>query len=169
MDFKNDGMIGNLPKNINKEVPTPNADAKRITKLVKHDGDVVGYELSNGQRVSKDEGIQMAKMGEIAGVDADGCGVVGNGLITDGLDLGPGGLRLQQGMIDMGEDFFTGHIIFLHQFLLARRTFAMPTALRAIAVTDAVAPMMPRTRPETRNAKPFRPRFIIPYLHCFVT
>ena len=24
----------------------------------------------------------------------------------------------------------------------------------AIAVTDAVAPMMPRTRPETRNAKP---------------
>ena len=34
MDFKNDGMIGNLPKNINKEVPTPNADTKRITKLV---------------------------------------------------------------------------------------------------------------------------------------
>ena len=68
MNFKNYGMIGNLPKNINKEVPTPNSDAKRITKLVKHDGDVVGYELSNGQRVSKDEGIQMAKMGEIAGV-----------------------------------------------------------------------------------------------------
>ena len=68
MNFKNYGMIGNLPKNINKEVPTPNSDAKRITKLVKHDGDVVGYELSNGQRVSKDEGIQMAKIGEIAGV-----------------------------------------------------------------------------------------------------
>ena len=29
---------------------------------------MVGYELSNGQRVTKDEGIQMAKMGEIAGV-----------------------------------------------------------------------------------------------------
>ena len=68
MDLKNDGVIGNLPKNINKEVPTPNDDAKRITKLVKHSGDVVGYELSNGQRVTKDEGIQMAKMGEIAGV-----------------------------------------------------------------------------------------------------
>ena len=68
MDFKNDGVIGNLPKNINKEVPTPNADAVRICKLVKHDGDVVGYELSNGQRVTKDEGIHMAKMGEIAGV-----------------------------------------------------------------------------------------------------
>jgi hypothetical protein len=68
MDFKNDGVIGNLPKNINKEVPTPNADAVRICKLVKHEGDVVGYELSNGQRVTKDEGIQMAKMGGIAGV-----------------------------------------------------------------------------------------------------
>ena len=30
MDFKNDGVIGNLPKNINKEVPTPNVDAVRI-------------------------------------------------------------------------------------------------------------------------------------------
>ena len=68
MDFRNDGVIGNLPKNINKEVPTPNADAKTITKLVKQVGDVVGYELSNGQRITKDEGIQMAKMGEIAGV-----------------------------------------------------------------------------------------------------
>ena len=68
MDFKNDGVIGNLPKNINKEVPTPKADAKRITKLVKHDGEVVGYELSNGQRISKDEGMQMAKIGEISGV-----------------------------------------------------------------------------------------------------
>ena len=68
MDFRNDGVIGNLPENINKEVPTPNADAVRISKLVKHSGDVVGYELSNGQRISKDEGIEMAKNGEIAGV-----------------------------------------------------------------------------------------------------
>lgn len=68
MDLKNDNRIGNLPKDINKEVPTPNADAKRITKLVKQSGDVIGYELSNGKRVSKDEGIIMAKVGEIAGV-----------------------------------------------------------------------------------------------------
>ena len=66
MDFKNDGVIGNLPKNINKAEPTPNVAAVWICKLDKHDGDVVGYELSNGQRVTKDEGIQMAKMGEIA-------------------------------------------------------------------------------------------------------
>jgi len=68
MEFKNDGMIGNLPKNINKEVPKPNADATRICKLVKNSGDVVGYELSNGQVISKEEGIQMAKGGQIAGV-----------------------------------------------------------------------------------------------------
>ncbi len=64
----NDGMIGNLPKNINEEVPTPDANAMKITKLVKHSGDVVGYELSNGQRVSKEEGISMAKAGHISGV-----------------------------------------------------------------------------------------------------
>ena len=49
----------------------------------------------------------------IAGVDADGCGVVGNGFVTQGLDLGPGGLRLQQGVIDMGENFFAGHVVVL--------------------------------------------------------
>lgn len=68
MDFKNDGMIGNLPININKEVPTPSSDAKTITKLVKHSGEVVGYELSNGNIVSKDEAISLAKQGEISGV-----------------------------------------------------------------------------------------------------
>ncbi|MGL5751164.1 MAG: DUF3892 domain-containing protein [Paraclostridium sp.] len=67
MDFNN-GMIGNLPANINKDIPIPNSDAKRITKLVKHSGDVVGYELSNGNIVSKEEAISLAKQGEILGV-----------------------------------------------------------------------------------------------------
>lgn len=68
MEFKNDGMIGGLPKNINEVVPNPESDALRISKLIKHSGDVVGYELSNGQQISKDEGIQMAKGGHILGV-----------------------------------------------------------------------------------------------------
>ncbi len=68
MDLRNDNMIGGLPKNINEQVPTPNANAQRITKLVKHSGSVVGYELSNGNVVSKDEAIQMAKSGQIEGV-----------------------------------------------------------------------------------------------------
>lgn len=64
----NDSMEGNLPKNINKEIPTPKEDAKTITKLVKHSGEVIGYELSDGQLTTKEDGIQMAKDGEIAGV-----------------------------------------------------------------------------------------------------
>lgn len=68
MEFKNDGMIGNMPISINKEIPTPNENAKAITKLVKHSGEVVGYELSNGKIVSKDDAILMAKQGEISGV-----------------------------------------------------------------------------------------------------
>ncbi|MGL5692937.1 MAG: DUF3892 domain-containing protein [Peptostreptococcaceae bacterium] len=68
MDFENDGIIGGLPKNINEVVPNPQSDALRVCKLIKHSGDVVGYELSNGQQINKDEGIQMAKNGQISGV-----------------------------------------------------------------------------------------------------
>lgn len=68
MSDLNDGIIGNLPKNINKEIPIPGPGAQNITKLVKHSGDVVGYELANGDRISKDEGISMAKEGKISGV-----------------------------------------------------------------------------------------------------
>ncbi|ATD54130.1 DUF3892 domain-containing protein [Clostridium chauvoei] len=68
MNNQNDGMMGGLPININKEVPTPNADAKAIKSLIKHSGEVIGYELSNGERVSKEEGVQLAKAGNIQGV-----------------------------------------------------------------------------------------------------
>ena len=51
MNKENDGMIGRLPININKEVPTPNSDAESIKALIKKSGEVVGYELSNGERV----------------------------------------------------------------------------------------------------------------------
>ncbi|GAA0822804.1 DUF3892 domain-containing protein [Clostridium tertium] len=68
MNEENDGMIGRLPININKEVPTPNSDAESIKALIKKSGEVVGYELSNGERVSKEEGVQMAKNGQISGV-----------------------------------------------------------------------------------------------------
>lgn len=68
MNKENDGMIGRLPININKEVPTPNSDAESIKALIKKSGEIVGYELSNGERVSKEEGVQMAKSGQISGV-----------------------------------------------------------------------------------------------------
>ncbi|WP_243176703.1 DUF3892 domain-containing protein [Clostridium gasigenes] len=64
----NDGMMGGLPININKVVPNPDSEAMEITKLVKKSGDVTGYELSNGEKISKEQGVQMAKEGHIAGV-----------------------------------------------------------------------------------------------------
>lgn len=50
------------------EVPNPKADAKEIVGLVKTSGRVTGYQLSDGSTVSKEEGVAMAKAGEIQGV-----------------------------------------------------------------------------------------------------
>lgn len=50
------------------EVPTPKADAKEIVGLVKSSGKISGYQLSDGSTVSKEEGVSMAKTGEIQGV-----------------------------------------------------------------------------------------------------
>ena len=68
MDKNHDGMIGGLPVNNNKEIPTANSDAKSITALIKHSGDVVGYQLSDGAKVTKEEAINIAKAGGISGV-----------------------------------------------------------------------------------------------------
>ena len=68
MDNNKDEMLGGLPININKVVPDATSDAMQVTKLVKHSGDVTGYELSNGQKISKEQGVQMAKEGHISGV-----------------------------------------------------------------------------------------------------
>lgn len=50
------------------EVPTPKTDAKEIVGLVKSGGRITGYQLSNGTTVSREEGVAMAKAGEIQGV-----------------------------------------------------------------------------------------------------
>ncbi|MEG1426869.1 MAG: DUF3892 domain-containing protein [Oscillospiraceae bacterium] len=62
------GHFGNLPSNINIMSPVPNKDAKSISRLVKTGGKVSGYELSDGQIVSKTEGVALAKQGGIRGV-----------------------------------------------------------------------------------------------------
>ena len=49
-------------------MPTPKADAKEIVGLVKSSGRITGYQLSNGSTVSKEEGVAMAKAGDIKGV-----------------------------------------------------------------------------------------------------
>lgn len=68
MSDKNDGRIGRMPAAINEINPEPRSDAKEITKVVKHSGEITGYELSNGERISKEEGIRRAKSGDIRGV-----------------------------------------------------------------------------------------------------
>lgn len=50
------------------EVPRANANAKEIVGLVKNSGRVTGYQLSDGSTVSKEEGVAMAKAGDIRGV-----------------------------------------------------------------------------------------------------
>lgn len=57
-----------LPLNAFREIPTPNADAKRITALQRQSGKTVGYQLSDGSLLSKADAISLARSGGIAGV-----------------------------------------------------------------------------------------------------
>ncbi len=50
------------------QIPNPNADATEIVGLIKHSGRITGYQLSNGSNVSKEQGVNMAKAGDIKGV-----------------------------------------------------------------------------------------------------
>lgn len=62
------GRIGNLPANINIMNPVPRKDAKAITGLIRKNGKVSGYTLSDGRVLSKREGVALAKQGGIRGV-----------------------------------------------------------------------------------------------------
>ena len=57
-----------LVKNTLDEIPEAKCNAKRITGLVKENGRVTGYQLSDNTIVEKPQAVQMAKHGEIAGV-----------------------------------------------------------------------------------------------------
>ena len=60
--------IGNLPANINIMNPVPNKDAKEIQRLIRTNGKISGYQLSDGTVLSKAEGVALAKQGGIRGV-----------------------------------------------------------------------------------------------------
>ena len=66
MDKKPD--LTTLPLMAMSEIPTPQPNARHITGLVKESGRITGYQLSDGQVVSKDEGIALARQGGLAGV-----------------------------------------------------------------------------------------------------
>ena len=57
-----------LPMMALQDIPKPNADAKEITALVKEDGRITGYQLSDGRVLNKEDGVQHAKQGGIRGV-----------------------------------------------------------------------------------------------------
>ena len=68
MNTENNNLGSELAYNALDEVPQPKADAKEITGLLKSGGKISGYQLSDGSTISKEEGVAMAKAGEIRGV-----------------------------------------------------------------------------------------------------
>lgn len=67
-EIKKEEFSADLAKNTLDEIPQPSANAKEIIGLIKHSGRISGYQLSDGSMVSRDEGVQMAKAGELKGV-----------------------------------------------------------------------------------------------------
>lgn len=63
-----DTLTEALARNTLDDIPQPKSDAKEIVGLVKNDGRINGYQLSDGSTVSKEEGVALAKNGEIKGV-----------------------------------------------------------------------------------------------------
>lgn len=68
MDTKKHEMRSELPYAALDEVPNAKSNAKEIVGLVKSSGKISGYRLSDGSTVSKEEGVSMAKSGDIKGV-----------------------------------------------------------------------------------------------------
>lgn len=68
MENKKNEMRSELPYAALDDVPNPKSDAKEIIGLVKSSGKISGYQLSDGTTVSKEEGVSMAKAGDIKGV-----------------------------------------------------------------------------------------------------
>ena len=52
------------------QIPQANSNAKRIGGLVKESGRITGYRLSDNSIVEKQQAVNMAKQGQIAGVRA---------------------------------------------------------------------------------------------------
>lgn len=67
-DIDKDTLTEALARNTLDDIPTPKSDAKEIVGLVKSSGRVTGYQLSDGSTVSKQDGVNMAKDGDIKGV-----------------------------------------------------------------------------------------------------
>ena len=58
----------NLVKNTLDQIPQATPDAKHIVALVKEGSRITGYQLSDNSVVDKQQAVNMAKHGQIAGV-----------------------------------------------------------------------------------------------------
>lgn len=67
-DKENSAFTEALARNTLDDIPSPKSNAKEIVGLVKSSGRVTGYQLSDGSTVSKQEGVDLARQGEIKGV-----------------------------------------------------------------------------------------------------
>lgn len=57
-----------LVKQTLDQIPHANPNAKRIVGLVKESSKITGYQLSDNTTVEKQQAVNMAKQGQIAGV-----------------------------------------------------------------------------------------------------
>lgn len=67
-NMKDTSLNAALAQNTLDDIPEPKSDAREIVGLVKHSGKIDGYQLSDGSTVTKEEGVRMAKDGDIKGV-----------------------------------------------------------------------------------------------------
>lgn len=69
MENKEQQNLGSaLAINALDAIPDTKANAKEIVALVKDSGRVTGYQLSDGTTVTKEDGVELAKSGDIQGV-----------------------------------------------------------------------------------------------------
>ncbi len=57
-----------LPLMAMEDIPNPKPDAQKITALVKDEGRVTGYQLSDGSVLDKPVAVNLARQGGIRGV-----------------------------------------------------------------------------------------------------
>lgn len=67
-DFDKDTLSEALARNTLDDIPQAKSDAKEIVGLTKNGGQITGYQLSDGSTVSKEQGVSLAKDGEIKNV-----------------------------------------------------------------------------------------------------
>lgn len=66
-----DLKLSNQPLNNDEDSTSKsqsNTEKSSIKAVIKHSGEITGYELSNGEKVTKEKGVELAKAGAISGV-----------------------------------------------------------------------------------------------------